>query len=149
VLVDGVDAGFVGELHPQWRQSYDLNQTPVLFELDLAALLQRQVPRATPVPKFQAVERDIAVLVAESVTHDALMQAIGSAPLQGVLRDAVLFDIYRPKNPVAVDQPVEKSMAVRLTLNSDDTALNEAQIDSAVVTVVSTLAQQLGARQRA
>jgi len=149
VLVDGVDAGFVGELHPQWRQSYDLNQTPVLFELDLAALLQRHVPRATPVPKFQAVERDIAVLVAESVTHDALMQAIGSAPLQGVLRDAVLFDIYRPKNPVAVDQPVEKSMAVRLTLKSDDTALNEAQIDSAVVTVVSTLAQQLGARQRA
>ena len=149
VLVDGVDAGFVGELHPQWRQSYDLNQTPVLFELDLAALLQRQVPRATPVPKFQAVERDIAVLVAESVTHDALMQAIGSAPLQGVLRDAVLFDIYRPKNPVGAEQPLEKSMAVRLTLNSDDTALNEAQIDSAVVTVVSTLAQQLGARQRA
>ncbi|NCP41585.1 MAG: phenylalanine--tRNA ligase subunit beta, partial [Rhodoferax sp.] len=93
VLVDGVDAGFVGELHPQWLQSYDLNHTPVLFELDLAALLQRHVPRAKPVPKFQAVERDIAVLVAERITHAALMQAIWSAPLQGVLRDAVLFDI--------------------------------------------------------
>jgi len=149
VLVDGVDAGFVGELHPQWLQSYDLNHTPVLFELDLAALLQRHVPRAKPVPKFQAVERDIAVLVAERITHAALMQAIWSAPLQGVLRDAVLFDIYRPKNPVGAEQPLEKSMAVRLTLNSDDTALTESQIDSAVVTVVSTLVQQLGARQRA
>jgi len=149
VLVDGVDAGFVGELHPQWLQSYDLNHTPVLFELDLAALLQRHVPRAKPVPKFQAVERDIAVLVAERITHAALMQAIWSAPLQGVLHDAVLFDIYRPKNPVGAEQPLEKSMAVRLTLNSDDTALTESQIDSAVVTVVSTLVQQLGARQRA
>jgi len=148
VRVDGVDAGFVGELHPQWRQSYDLNHTPVLFELDLAALLQRQVPRAKPVPKFQAVERDIAVLVAERITHAALMQAIWSAPLQGVLHDAVLFDIYRPKNPVGAEQPLEKSMAVRLTLNSDDTALTESQIDSAVATVVNTLVQQLGARQR-
>ncbi|NCP41725.1 MAG: phenylalanine--tRNA ligase subunit beta, partial [Rhodoferax sp.] len=83
------------------------------------------------------------------ITHAALMQAIWSAPLQGVLRDAVLFDIYRPKNPVGAEQPLEKSMAVRLTLNSDDTALTESQIDSAVVTVVSTLVQQLGARQRA
>lgn len=148
VLLDGVAVGYLGELHPRWRQAYDLNQTPVLFELDLAALLQRQVPRAAPVPKFQAVERDIAVMVAEGVSHDALMQAIWSAPLQGVLRDAVLFDIYRPKNPVADGQVIEKSMAVRLTLNSDDAALTEAQIDSAVATVVRTLAQRLSARLR-
>ncbi len=148
VLVDGVAAGFVGELHPQWRQSYDLNQTPVLFELDLTVLLQRAVPRAQPVPKFQAIERDIAVLVAEQVTHDALMQAIWTAPLAGVLRDAVLFDIYRPKSADGAATK-EKSMAVRLTLNADDAALSEAQIDAAVATVVDTLAQRLGARQRA
>jgi len=149
LLVDGVEVGFVGELHPKWRQTYDLNQTPILFEIDLAVALQRVVPRFAQVPKFQAVERDIAVLVAEQVTHDTLMQAIWAAPVQGLLRGAVLFDIYRPKTPVTGDQPAEKSMAVRLTLNTDETALTEEQIDATVGTIVSTLAQQLGARQRA
>lgn len=149
VTVDGVDVGFVGELHPRWRQSYDLSQSPVLFEIDLVAVLQRCIPRAAPVPKFQAVERDVAVIVSEHVTHDALMQAIWAAPLGGILRDAVLFDIYRPKTPDATVQTADKSMAVRLTLNADDVALTEAQIDAAVAAVVNTLTLQLGARQRA
>lgn len=149
LVVDGLDVGFVGELHPRWRQSYDLNQVPVLFEIDLNVVLRRRVPCSSPVSKFQSVERDIAVLVAEQVTHDALMQSIWAAPVQGVLRDAVLFDIYRPKTPVVPDHPAEKSMAVRLTLNADEYALTETQIDTAVATIVSTLTQQLGARQRA
>ncbi len=151
VVIDGVDMGFVGELHPQWRQSYDLNQAPILFEVDLAAVLRRDVPRFKLVPKFQAVERDIAVLVSERVAHDALMAAIWSAPVNGVLQDALLFDIYRPKATVAGAVPTaEKSMAVRLTLNAkDDTALTEAQIEASVATVVATLADKIGARQRA
>lgn len=148
VLIAGVAAGFVGELHPKWRQSYELNQAPMLFEIELSALLSRVVPRFNSVPKFQAVERDIAVLVDEQVTHDALMQAIWAAPTGGVLRDALLFDIYRPKAGDANRAP-EKSMAVRLTLNGLDVALTEEQIESCVAAVVATLATQVGARQRA
>jgi len=150
VLVHGVEVGFVGELHPKWRQSYDLNQAPILFEVDLDAVLAREVPRFKSVPKFQVVERDIAVLVDERVTHDALMAAIWQAPVDGVLRDALLFDIYRPKSSaLAAGQAAEKSMAVRLTLNArEDAALTEAQIEAAVAAVVATLAEQLGARQR-
>jgi len=147
VLIDGRAVGHVGELHPRWRQAYDLNQTPVLFEIDLAALTQRRVPKFSSVPKFQQVERDIAVLVPEQVSHDTLMQAIWAAPVQGVLRDAVLFDIYRPQT-AATDAPAEKSMAVRLSLNADDAALTEAQIDAAVAAVLATLKDRLGARQR-
>ena len=150
VVVQGVDVGFVGELHPKWRQSYELNQAPILFEVDLDAVLAREVPRFKTVPKFQAVERDIAVLVDERVTHDALMAAIWAAPVDGVLRDALLFDIYRPKAPATGAAPAaEKSMAVRLTLNTrDESALTEAQIESAVAAVVATLAEKIGARQR-
>jgi len=113
-------------------------------------VLCREVPRFKSVPKFQAIERDIAVLVDESVSHDALMTAIWSAPVAGVLRDALLFDIYRPKSATTADgQMTEKSMAVRLTLNAtDDAALTESQIDATVAAVVSTLAERIGARQR-
>jgi len=153
VSLDGVAIGFVGELHPRWRQAYDLAQAPLMFELELNAVLQREVPVFRTVAKHQAVERDIAVLVAESVTHAALMNAVWAAPTDGLLRDATLFDIYHPKpapdlNGVLVPSG-DKSMAVRLTLNSDDATLTEAQIDSAVQAVVNSLVSTLGARQRA
>ncbi len=153
VLLDGLAIGFVGELHPKWRQAYDLAQAPIMFELELDAVLQRQVPAFKPVLKQQAVERDIAVLVGEKVTHAALMDAIWAAPTANLLRGAMLFDVYRP--PVAKASelvPVmlqEKSLAVRLTLNSADATLTEAQIDMAVQAVLSSLVTRLGARQRA
>jgi len=152
VLCAGLAVGFVGELHPKWRQSHDLVQAPIMFEVDLEAVLRRQVPRFESVPRFQAVERDIAVLVNESVTHDALMQAIWAAPCGGVLQDAVLFDIYRPKPATAATEQSalpEKSMAIRLTLNAQEATLSEQQIDATVAAVLTTLSEKLGARQRA
>ncbi len=153
VLLDGVAIGFVGELHPRWRQAYDLAQAPVMFELELDAVLQRGVPVFKAVARHQAVERDIAVMVLETITHAALMSAVWAAPTAGLLRDATLFDVYRPrpaKDPDGVAVPShEKSMTVRLTLNSDDATLSEEQIDTAVQAVVSSLVSQLGARQRA
>lgn len=152
VLLDGVVFGFVGELHPKWRQAYDLAQAPVMFELELDAVLQREVPVYKAVTKHQGVERDIAVLVDEKVTHAALMGAIWAAPTAGLLRDAALFDVYRPKpakDPDGVAMAsVEKSMAVRLTLNSQETTLTENQIDATVQAVLSSLVSTLGARQR-
>ena len=154
VLVDGTAIGFVGELHPKWRQAYELASAPVMFELALDAVLQRPVPVFRQVPKMQPVQRDIAVLVAEQVTHAALMAAIWSAPTSGLLRDATLFDVYRPKSPaegstVVSTHPGEKSLAVRLTLNSDDATLTEQHIESAVQAVVNQLSVSIGARQRA
>ena len=151
VLCGGEEIGYVGELHPKWRQSYDLVQAPVMFEVALDALLNRQVPHFEPVPRFQAVERDIAVLVDESVSHDALMQAVWAAPCGGVLRDAVLFDIYRPKAQLAAPEqnmPAGKSMAIRLTLNAQDATLSEQQIEMAVAAVLATLSEKVAARQR-
>lgn len=155
VLLDGRVIGVVGELHPRWRQKWDFAQAPIVFELDLEALAERPVPVAKPVPKFQAVERDIAVVVAESVTHGALMQAIASASTSGLLRDAVLFDIYRPQpardGTVAATGGLtagEKSMAVRLSFQSDGATLTDEQVDPAVRAIIDRLAADFGARLR-
>ncbi|WP_367068442.1 phenylalanine--tRNA ligase subunit beta [Oryzisolibacter sp. LB2S] len=155
VLLDGQAIGFVGELHPQWRQSWDLPGAPVLFELKLDAVLQRQVPAFRAVAKRQLVERDIAVVVAERVTHDEVMGAIAAALPAQLLRSATLFDVFRPQ-PQRAGEGVpagglaqgEKSLAIRLSLGSDAEALTEAQIDSAVQTVLQALGQQTGARLR-
>ena len=151
VLLDEKVIGFVGELHPQWRQTFDLTQAPILFELDLNAVLQRKVAAFQSVAKFQPVQRDIAVVVGDDVTHDALISAVWAAPTAGLLRDAMLFDVYRPKvakDVSTADSANDRSLAVRLTLNSDDVTLSEEQIENAVKAIVDQLMTSVGARQR-
>jgi len=149
VMVNGQAVGHVGELHPRWRQGWDLSQAPVMFELLLDAVLHRAVPKSTGVAKFPNVERDIAVIVKDSVTFAQLMAAVNAAKTQGLLRNAVLFDVYRPKADSAAMAMDEKSLAVRLTLNSDEATLNETQIDAVVQAVVAELTAQVSARLRA
>ncbi len=155
VLINGRKVGVVGELHPRWRQSWDFSHAPVLFEIDLDAITARPVPLAQPVPRYQAVERDIAVVVAEAVTHKALMEIIDDAALaQGLLWHAQLFDIYRPKavqGEVGVAAALaqgEKSMAVRMRFSSDTGTLSDDRVEPAMRAIVEQLAARLGARLR-
>ena len=101
VWLDGREIGVVGELHPRWRQGWELAHAPVLFELDLEAVASRPVPAFEAVPKFQPAQRDIAVIVADTVTHDAVLEAVRSAATGELLRDAFLFDVYKPKQAAA------------------------------------------------
>jgi phenylalanyl-tRNA synthetase beta chain len=126
----------------------------VLFELELDAVLARRVPAFQTVPKHQAVERDIAVIVAEGVTHAALMAAIHAAPTNGLLREAVLFDVYRPKAGSTAAgagglNPGEKSLTVRLQLSDEQATLTDEQIDTAVSAILAKLVSDVGARLRA
>jgi phenylalanyl-tRNA synthetase beta chain len=148
VILDGRPIGFVGELHPRWRQRWELAHAPVLFELDLDAVAHRRVPVFEPVPRFQPAQRDIAVIVDDAVTHDAVMSAVRSAPTGGLLRDAALFDVYKPKQASAGMGMNEKSLAVRLTLASAEATLTDEQIDAAVKAVVDGISAQLGGRLR-
>lgn len=155
VRMKGRAIGFVGELHPQWRQSWELPQAPVMFELELDAVLQRVVPQFKPVARHQPVERDLAVVVAERVTYAEVMDAITSALPGTMLRSAVLFDVYRPR-PLRAGEVApagglavgEKSLAVRLTLGRDEATLTEAEIETAVQAVVAQLAARTGGRLR-
>mgnify|MGYP001764924989 CR=1 FL=1 len=157
IVLDGLPVGFVGELHPRWRQQWDFASAPVMFEIDLDAVVQREVPAFRNVARFQAVERDIAVLVDERVTHAALMNTISTAETGGILRNAVLFDVYRGKSgarpdqtggPTIAEATGEKSVAIRLRFNSDVCTLTESQIDTAMNAVIEALENDLGAKLR-
>jgi phenylalanyl-tRNA synthetase beta chain len=149
VEVDGIAVGWIGELHPRWRQGYELPLAPVVFELDVDALVQGKLPSHVPIPKQQAVARDIAVILGEEASVDLLMQTIASAPTGGLVRCARLFDVYRPKAAGSDLAAHERSLAVRLELLDDEATLTDERIDAAVKAVTDTLAQRLGARLRA
>lgn len=148
LTLEGKEIGVLGELHPRWRQRWELPQAPVLFEIDLEAVAARRIPAFEPVPRFQPAERDIAVIVSDAVTHAALMEAVWSAATGGLLRDALLFDVYKPKQASGGLAAGEKSLAVRLTLASADATLTDEQIEGAVRAVVDSITKRLGGRLR-
>jgi len=141
IELDGQNIGVIGELHPKWRQGYELPSAPVVFELALDAVLARTLPQGQGVPRLQSVQRDIAVVVADEVTHERLMAVIAGAHT-GLIRSARLFDVFRPAG-------AERSLAVRLELLDEDSTLTDERIEQTVSAVLDALAQQLGARLRA
>jgi phenylalanyl-tRNA synthetase beta chain len=147
VELDGRAIGVIGELHPRWRQAYELPSAPLLFEVDTDALLERDIPAFVPLPRQQSAWRDIAVIAGEQVSHAALMEAIGAAGT-ALVRSARLFDVYRPSQPGGELKAGERSLAVRLELLDDTDTLTDERIEAAVAAVLSSLNQRLGVRLR-
>ena len=148
VRVDGQLIGIVGELHPRWRQAYELPHAPMLFELDLPALLARDLPAFVPIARHQSAWRDLALVVADDTPHDALMAVLCDDP-QGLVRQATLFDLYRPSQAGGDIAAGQRSLAVRLELLDTQATLTEDRIDAAVAAAVARVAQSHGARLRA
>jgi len=148
VEVDGRVIGHVGELHPRWRLAYELPQAPVLFELDLDAVLDAPVPVFAELPRQQPAFRDVALVLRDEVGHDALMARLRDDPA-GLIRNAVLFDIYKPSTAGAGIQAGERSLAVRLELLDAEATLTDERIDAAVSAAVARAQQSFGARLRA
>jgi phenylalanyl-tRNA synthetase beta chain len=150
VELNGVVIGHVGELHPQWRQAYELPQAPLMFELDVAALLPRVLPAHQAVQRQQSVWRDLSVVAGEAVTHDAVLQAVASASGSdtGLIRSTRLFDIYKPTAASTDMQPGERSLSLRLELLDDDAPLTDERTDAVVANVLATLREQLNVRLR-
>jgi phenylalanyl-tRNA synthetase beta chain len=147
IELDGRPVGNIGELHPRWRQGYELPSAPVLFELELEAVLEREIPQFMPIQRQQSAWRDLSLVAGESVTHTSLMQAIHATPT-ALVRSAQLYDIYKPVSPSGDIGAGERSMTVRLELLDDDNTLTDERIDAVVAQVLANLSARLGVRLR-
>ncbi|MDP3085238.1 MAG: phenylalanine--tRNA ligase subunit beta [Rubrivivax sp.] len=148
IELGGKTIGHVGELHPQWRQAYELPQAPVLFELDLETLLERPLPLFQPLARQQGALRDLALVVGDAVSHDALVACLQADP-GGLIRRATLFDIYKPSTAAAGIQAGEHSAAVRLELLDPAATLTDERIDAAVAAAVGRVQAAFNGRLRA
>ena len=142
VSVGGVDLGCFGQIHPLVARSYGIDGEIFAAELNFTALLSLQLPEKTytPLPKYPAVTRDIAVVCDEAVTVAALSDCIRAAGGK-LLRSVELFDIYRGKGIASGS----KSAAFRLTLRADDRTLTDADSDGVVSAVLAALEKELNA----
>ncbi len=137
--------GVMGQIHPAVAANYGVDCELYCAELSFEALLEAQGPGAEyhPLPRFPAVSRDIAVVCREEVTVGALEACIRKAGGR-LLRDVVLFDIYRGQGVAGGS----KSVAFSMTLRADDRSITAAEADGEVKDILTALEQELGATLR-
>jgi phenylalanyl-tRNA synthetase beta chain len=146
VLIEGHLVGAFGVLHPKVCPAFGLEGRTVLAgELDLQAILARVPARFdyTPVPRFPAALRDIALVVDEDVTAErvvAEIRAAGGDLLCGIR----LFDLYRGESIATA----KKSLAYALTYQADDRTLTDKEVDKAHKKIEDRLTHVLKAQVR-
>ena len=141
VLVDGEPAGYLGELHPSVVELFELDGRVAALEVDVARLLEGgHVRRYVPLPRFPAVDRDLAVVVPDGVEAAALTATIRRAGGE-LLTDVRAFDEYHGEQ---VGEG-RKSLAFALTFRSPERTLTDEEVDRLLEDVRSTLRSEVGA----
>ncbi|CTP83728.1 phenylalanine--tRNA ligase subunit beta [Xanthomonas graminis] len=143
VYRDGARIGWIGQLHPRLLQALQIDVEVLGFELDLAPLAARALPRAAELSRFPSVRRDLAFLVPEAVAWSALAGSVRGA-VGPLLREVVLFDRY-------VGPGVEagfKSLAMGLILQDNSRTLTDRDVEAVVADAVAALAREHDARIR-
>jgi phenylalanyl-tRNA synthetase beta chain len=134
VYRDGQHIGWIGQLHPRLQRVLDLDAPVLGFELELAPLLQRKIPRAAALSRYPSVRRDLALLVPESVSWSAL-RATAETAAGPALKELRLFDRYVGKGV----EPGFKSLAMGLILQEDSRTLTDRDVDGVVASVMAAL----------
>lgn len=145
IYADGVELGVIGEVHPQVRQNFNIKPRACSFELDVAQLyaLSSRRMMMDSITKYPAVERDLALLLRAELTAVEIMEVIQAAGTE-LLQNIALFDVY------AGDQVASgfKSMAFRMTFQSKERTLTEADVSSVMDGIITALEQELQASLR-
>ncbi|MEE8683109.1 MAG: phenylalanine--tRNA ligase subunit beta [Olsenella sp.] len=121
--------GWVGNIHPEVLQNFEVEQDVVAFELSVEALLRlakRELPYQE-VPTLPGVSVDLAIVVDEDVTAETVEQRIQSAGGK-LLADVRLFDVFRDKQRVGEGK---KSLAFSLTYRAADHTLTSDEVEKA------------------
>jgi len=140
---DGTAIGWCGELHPSLCRKLQLNEIPMVFELEIEPTFAACVTEYSGISRFPAVRRDIAVLVSDEVPVAKLEQHAREAG-GPILRDVVVFDIFSGKNI----ETGSRSVALGLILQETSRTLKETDVDKIVRSVTERLARDFNATIR-
>ncbi len=140
VTVNGVDVGYIGQIHPLVAQNYDIDTEVFCAEINFTMLAELQLPEATyvPLPKYPSVNRDLSVICDESITVAQVEDVIAAAAGK-LLRGVKLFDIYRGTG-IPEDK---KSLAFSIELRADDRTLTDSDCEQVTGKILSALEKEL------
>jgi phenylalanyl-tRNA synthetase beta chain len=133
-------------VHPQFLKEFDVKQNVYYAEFDwdlIIRLASSNKVAYTELPKYPEVNRDLSMLIDESVNFDKIKELAHKAERK-LLRNVTLFDVYKgDKIPAG-----KKSYAVSFTLRDDAQTLTDKQIEKTMNNINGMLARELGAQLR-
>jgi len=138
--------GELGQLLPPLAKKYDLRDAVFLAEFNLDLLLSKRNPAKSfkTLPQFPSSRRDVAMLVPEATTHEAVVQTVKQAKAAN-LETVELFDVFRGQSV----PDGQKSLAYAFTYRAADKTLTDADVNTAHTKVLDSLQAQLKAELRA
>ena len=145
VTVNGVDVGYMGQVHPLAAKNFGIEAEVYCAEINFNKLFEMMLPEPTytPLPKYPTVTRDLSVLCDETMTVAEVQNVIAAAGGK-LLRGIQLFDIYRG---TGVPEG-KKSVSFSLELRADDRTLTDADSEGVVTKVLKALEEKLGVTLR-
>ena len=141
--VGGRDCGWLGELHPRLVRTFGLATAPVVFEIDLDALVERAVPAGRPVSRQPTVRRDLALELPDQVPVQMLLDALDAArpPFVVTIRP---FDVFRGGSV----GPGRKSVAILVLMQDTARTLTDTEIDGAMAALAGVAQREFRATLR-
>lgn len=144
IMIDDTVIGVIGEIHPKVAENYGINERILCFTLDVDSLFAHTQTDATytPLPKFPAVTRDLALICDETIPVRMLEKAITKGA-GNLLETIQLFDVYQGEQI----ESGKKSVAFNIVLRSAENTLAEEQVNSTMKKVMKEL-EKVGANLR-
>lgn len=143
LLVSNKRAGYVGQLHPEVAHEWECDEPCFVFELNLgmlAGLSLTERPQFSELSKFPFVERDLAILIDETIPSVEILRVIQDSGV-ALVSDVRIFDVYRGEG---IGQG-KKSMAYRIRYASSERTLTDEEVSEAHNTIVNALEVKLNA----
>jgi phenylalanyl-tRNA synthetase beta chain len=143
VVIDGVAAGWLGELHPRLVRQFELPKAPVVYELAVDALVTLPMPIGKPISRLPIVRRDLGLVVDDNVPVQALLDVLNAAKPAHVatLR---LFDVYSGSGLTEG----KKSLAILVLMQDTSRTLTDADIAATEACLLAAAREKFGATQR-
>jgi len=146
IVIDGKLAGVAGIVYEAVQRHFGLEDVTVCaaeMDFGLLSALQVQPVKIRPIPKFPAIERDLSVIVAETVSWNKIVQAVGQKAPQE-LEDIKFVDLYR-NSAFGADN---KSITLSLTFRDQRGTLTHEMVDAFETEIVKSLTRRTGAKLR-
>ena len=145
VTIDGVDVGFLGQVHPLVAKNYGIDAEVYCAEINFSQLFELRLPEPTyvPLPKYPSVTRDLSMVCEDSLPVAAIEDVILGAGGK-LLKNVKLFDIYKG---TGVPEG-KKSVAFSLELRAEDRTLTDADSEKVIASVLKALEEKLNIKLR-
>jgi phenylalanyl-tRNA synthetase beta chain len=146
IFVNDASIGTTGVVSQQVKEKFDFKDLwPVAAELDFQQLaaLQSGAVKVAPIPRFPAIERDLSIIVAESVTWADIIEAVNKKA-SDQLQDVRFVGIYRGKGIPSG----KKSLTLKLIFRDEEGTLTHETVDCFEADIVKSLSKSVIAELR-